>query len=84
MHAFTLATASTEVTCDKRRGLHANIHLLHVSHHGAAVGPPEVPLEHPVVEADPLVIAAQPCRHRPDVRPLPGDGWTVRSTTVLW
>lgn len=42
------------------------------SHHRAAVGPPEVPLKHPVVEADPLVIAAQACRDKPDVRLLPG------------
>lgn len=32
-----------------------------MSHHGIAVGPSEVPLEHLVVEAEPLVVAAQTC-----------------------
>lgn len=32
-----------------------------LSHHGIAVGPSEVPLEHLVVEAEPLVVAAQTC-----------------------
>lgn len=31
------------------------------SHQGIAVGPSEVPLEHLVVEAEPLVVAAQTC-----------------------
>lgn len=60
-----------------------------MSHHGAAVGPPEVPLVHPVVEADPLVIAAQTCRYRPDVRPLSGtvgrvDGEVHDGASVNW
>lgn len=50
----------------------ASICLRHVSHHRAAVSPPEVPLKHPVVEPDPLVIAAQTCRYKPDVRLLLG------------
>lgn len=32
-----------------------------VSHHRIAVGPSEVPLEHLVVEAEPLVVASQTC-----------------------
>lgn len=32
-----------------------------MSHHRIAVGPSEVPLEHLVVEAEPLVVASQTC-----------------------
>lgn len=68
-----------------------SICLRHVSHHRAAVSPPEVPLKHPVVEPDPLVIAAQTCRCKPDVRLLLGTvgGQNCTSRTgealqVLW
>lgn len=35
-----------------------------MSHHGIAVSPSEVPLEHFIVEAEPLVVTAQTCTGR--------------------
>lgn len=71
--------------------MRTSISLRHVSHHWSAVSPPEVPLKHPVVEPDPLVIAAQTCKYKPDVRLLPGVVWgqngsgrAGETSKVLW
>lgn len=70
--------------------MRTSICLRQESHHRAGVSPPEVPLKHPVVEPDPLVIAGQTCRYKPDVRLLlgtvQGQNWTSsgEALMVLW
>ena len=54
---FSHANKALEVRC-VRACVRARVCL---SHHGAAVGPAEVVVEHLIVEADPLVVLAQTC-----------------------